>query len=79
MNSSPCETESPAPEQLGVHDGLSLTDIYDATAQRDEAIEKARTEFIPAELELNRLASEGDPENRRSDHGARCADGARGA
>jgi len=50
------------PVHQNIHDGPQLADIYERTAQRDDAFDKSRDEFRHAERELNRLASEKDPE-----------------
>lgn len=50
------------PVYENIHDPQQLADILDATSQRDDAFDKARASFRPAERELNLLASEGDPE-----------------
>jgi hypothetical protein len=50
------------PVHLNIHDAPQLADIYERTAKRDDAFDKARDEFRFAERELRRLSSEDDPE-----------------
>lgn len=50
------------PVYENIHDGPQLADIYERTAARDEAFDKARDKFRAAERELRQLTEEDDPE-----------------
>ncbi|HEX7136696.1 MAG TPA: hypothetical protein VF219_02575 [Vicinamibacterales bacterium] len=50
------------PIHENLHDGLELADIFEATAQRDDTLDEARTAFMQANLELEPIILEGDPE-----------------